>query len=78
MSTPAEVAEIILHHRQHKARKLVDALIAHGYSLDLAKSLTDHGWHIVALSAGTKVPSPDTKELVYQLLEAQLAKTSRD
>jgi hypothetical protein len=69
-STPQQVAEIIAQNRLRKAMQLADALCGKAFSLEQVRSLDDHGWHIVAASAGTTPPSPDTREIVMRVIEA--------
>jgi hypothetical protein len=69
-STPHQVAEIIAQNRIRKAMQLADTLCGHDFSLEQVRSLDDHGWHIVAASAGTTPPSADTREIVMRVIEA--------
>ena len=69
-STPQQIAEIIARNRMTKAMALAHALEAKHFTLDQVRSLTDHGWHIVAADAGTKPPSSETVTLVVRIFEA--------
>src|SRR5215472_1815539 len=69
-STLHQVAEIIAQNRMRKVMQLADALCGNDFSLEQVRSLDDHGWHIVAASAGTTPPSPDTREIVMRVMEA--------
>jgi len=69
-STPARVADVIAQHRLCKALALADALLAHRFNSEQVRALDDHGWHIVATSAGTTAPSTETRDIAIRIVEA--------
>jgi len=75
-STTAEVAEIIARHRLDKALALADSLRAYNFSLEEIRKLDDHGWQIVAASARTNPPSPETRQIVIRIIEAHASRTN--
>lgn len=67
-STPARVADLIAQNRLRKALILANTLLAHNFSCEEARQLDDHGWHIVAVSAGTSPPSRQTRQIVIRIV----------
>lgn len=78
-ATAQEVAQIIANNRIRKAIILADTLQARNFTLDMIRELSDHGWHIVAASAGTKTPpSEETRKLVVEIMEHREKNGGRD
>ncbi len=67
----SEVASLIATHRLHRATILVQLLEKRGFTLDMVRRMSPHGWDIVALTAKIKRPSEDTRKLAMELMEAR-------